>query len=138
MCAEGGVVPQTHEQAAGGLLIEHEGEAVDLLELWRGFDAVVLVDTVRSGAAAGTIHRIDASTEPLPSPLRRASSHTIGIGEAIELARTLGGLPARVVVYGVEGERFETGAEISEAVAGAIEALARAVLEEARVMADAV
>jgi hydrogenase maturation protease len=110
----------------------HEGEAVGLLEQWDGFDAVVIVDTVRSGARAGTIHRIDASTEPVPSPLRRASSHTIGVGEVIELGRRLGRLPARVVVYGVEGSHFEAGSEMSEPVAAALDDLLQAVRAEAR------
>ncbi len=115
---------------------EHEGEAVDLLDLWRDVDAVVLVDTIRSGAPAGTIHRIDASMEPIPSPLRRASSHTIGVAEAIELGRTLDVLPDRVVVYGVEGTRFAAGSEMSPEVRAAIPELARAVGEEASGLAD--
>ena len=110
----------------------HDGEALDLLERWRGAGAIVLVDAVRSGAAAGTIHRIDASAEPVPQTLRRASSHTIGIAEAIELARTLGELPERVIVYGVEGARFDAGAGLSAAVAGALESLTEAVISEAR------
>ena len=112
----------------------HHGEPVGLLELWRDAGAVVLVDTVRSGAPAGTIHRIDASTEPIPSPLRRTSSHTIGLAEAIELGRTLGQLPERVVVYGIEGIRFEAGTEMSEPVSAAIDPLADAVWREAHAL----
>jgi hydrogenase maturation protease len=104
----------------------HQGEAVDLLELWDGADAAVLVDTVRSGAPPGTIHRLDSSEVPLPSPVRRSSSHTIGIAEVIELARALGTLPSKILVYGVEGRQFEAGTELSREVA---EALDRLVLE---------
>jgi hydrogenase maturation protease len=123
-----------HEPVIGpGIaVVRHDGEAIDVLERWRGARGVVLVDTVRSGAPAGTVHRIDASAEPLPLTRRRASSHTIGLGEAIELARTLGELPERVIVYGVEGVRFGAGDGLSEAVAGAIEPLADAVCREAR------
>ncbi len=113
----------------------HDGEAIELLERWRDARAVVLVDTVRSGAPAGTVHRLDASTEPLPARLRRASSHTIGIGEAIELARTLGRLPERVIVYGVEGARFAAGAQLSPEVARVIDAVAESVAREARSLA---
>jgi hydrogenase maturation protease len=120
---------------SGVAVHEHRGEAVGLLELWQDADAVVLVDTVSSGERPGTIHRIDASAEPIPSPLRRASSHTIGLAVAIELARTLGRLPDRVVVYGIEGARFEAGAEMSEAVRASIPELARAVGDEARALA---
>jgi hydrogenase maturation protease len=118
----------------GIAVVSHDGEAIDLLERWRGARAAVLVDAVRSGAPAGTVHRIDAGAGPLPLTLRRASSHTIGLGEAIELARTLGALPERVIVYGVEGARFGAGEGLSDAVAGAIEPLADAVSREARAL----
>jgi hydrogenase maturation protease len=52
----------------------------------------------------------------------------VGLADAIELARALGRLPPRVTVYGIEGERFDTGAPLSDSVAGAIDevvALAR-------------
>lgn len=122
--------------AAGILVREQEGEALGLLEQWRGAAAALLVDAIRSGAPAGTIHRMDASSEPLRAQLRGSSStHAIGMGEAIELARALGGLPARVVVYGVEGRCFSTGHGLSEEVEAVIEALAEAVLGEARALA---
>ena len=104
----------------------HEGEAVGLLELWDGADAAVLVDTVQSGAPPGTIHRLDASHGPLPSRVRRSSSHTIGLAEAIELARALGTLPSgEILVYGVEGRQFETGTRMSAEVGEALDGLVR-------------
>jgi hydrogenase maturation protease len=112
----------------------HAGEAIDLLELWSGADAVVLVDTVRSGEVTGTIRRFDATSNPVPLPLRGSSSHTIGVAEAIELARTLGSLPQQVIVYGVEGARFALAGELSDEVERTIDPLADAVREEARAL----
>jgi hydrogenase maturation protease len=112
----------------------HAGEPIDLLELWSGADAVVLVDTVRSGEVTGTIHRFDATSNPVPLPLRGSSSHTIGVAEAIELARTLGSLPQQVIVYGVEGARFALAGELSDEVERTIDPLADAVREEARAL----
>jgi hydrogenase maturation protease len=103
----------------------HEGEAIALLELWEAADAALLVDTVRSGASPGTIHRLDASQAPLPSPIRTSLSHTIGIGEAIELARAIGSLPATIRVYGVEGRQFEAGSGLADDVAAVIDPLVR-------------
>jgi hydrogenase maturation protease len=117
----------------GVVVRELEGEGVGLLDLWSGADAVVLVDTIRSGARAGAIRRLDASTEPLPATLRGSSStHAVGVAEAIELARALGRLPARVVVYGIEGRRFDAGAPVSPDVVTALDAAADAVLAELR------
>lgn len=125
-------VEDTHADAAIAVL-EYEGEPLGLLELWQGARATVLVDAIHSGAAPGTIHRVDASREPIPAPLRGSSStHAVGVGEAIELARTLRRLPARVIVYGVEGACFNAGDGLSEDVAGVIDSLAERVLSEAR------
>ena len=109
----------------------HDSEAVGLLELWEGPDSAVLVDTARSGAPPGTIYRLHASRAPSPSLARRSSSHAIGIGEAIELARALRTLPSTILVYGVEGCQFEAGTELSEEVAAAIDPLARKLRAEA-------
>jgi hydrogenase maturation protease len=110
----------------------HEGEALALLDIWEGADAVVLVDAIRSGAAPGTIHRVDATSAPIPVALRGSSStHAVGVGEAIELARALGRLPRTVLLIGVEGHRFEAGDRLSEEVEAMVGELADAVLAEA-------
>jgi len=92
----------------------------------------VLVDTVRSGAAPGTIHRVEVTDRPIPASLRSSSStHAVGVGQAIELARALGRLPTRPVVYGIEGASFDAGAALSGDVAAAVVRVADAVLDEA-------
>jgi hydrogenase maturation protease len=104
--------------------VSAEGEPVALLDLWQGASAVTVVDAVSSGAAPGTIHRLDASDAPLPAALAGPSTHLLGLSEAIELARALGRLPARVTVYGIEGEDFSAGAGLTPAVLDACAALA--------------
>jgi len=124
------------ERAADLLVRDLEGEGIGLLDTWAGARAVLLVDSVRSGAAPGTIHRLEATERPLPARMRTSSStHAVGVAEAIELARALDRLPSRLVVYGVEGGRFETGAELSADVAAVVDGLADAVLREARGLA---
>ncbi len=128
-------VRSLHERAAraGVAVMEQEGETLGLIEQWEGATAVVLVDATHSGSPPGTIHRLDASSTALPAQLRSSSStHAVGIGEAIELARSLDRLPRRVVLYGVEGRSFGTGAGLSDEVRAAIPALAAAVVSEAR------
>jgi hydrogenase maturation protease len=117
-------------------VLEQEGEPLALLDMWEGAEAVVLVDAIHSGAAPGTIQRVDASAESIPVQMRSSSStHAVGVGEAIELARALQRLPKRVVVYGVEGGCFDAGSGLSEEVRAVIAALAEAVLREARELA---
>jgi hydrogenase maturation protease len=132
------VVRRLRERAGADELAvrELEGEGIGLLDAWAGARAVLLVDSIRSGAAPGTIHRVEATGRPLPAELRSSTStHAIGVADAIELARALGRLPDRLVVYGIEGGRFDAGAELSPAVAAAIDGVIDAVLHEGRALA---
>jgi hydrogenase maturation protease len=103
------------------------GEAADLIEAWKGADDVIVVDAVVTGAPVGTVRSWDAH-QPLISVRTTASTHGFGVAEAIELAHVLRCLPARLQVYGIEGRRFEPGAEISPEVQRAIEEVARRII----------
>lgn len=115
---------------AGVELLEREGEPIGLIAAWEGTDAVWLVDAVSSGAAPGTVHRLDASDRELPGEVFRTSTHHVGLAEAVELARALGRLPGRTVVYGIEGGSFDVGDELTPAAAAALDAVAAAVRGE--------
>src|SRR5271167_2112504 len=94
------------EIPCGIKVLEETGDGAELLEGWKGADCVFLVDAVQSGAPPGTIHRLDARVERLPTWFSRSSTHSFGVAEAIELARTMGELPEQLVVYGIEGLNF--------------------------------
>ncbi len=117
-------------RAAGVEVEECEDEPTRLLESWEELDLLVLVDAVQSGSAPGTVHRVDASSGTLPEGLTLTSSHAFGIGQTLELARALGRLPARVVVYGVEGAVFTAGARLTPSVASAVPGVVAAVVRE--------
>ena len=108
-----------------------EQEPSRLLDAWAGADLALVVDAVSSGAKPGTVHRFDATRRAVPSSVFRGSTHALGVGEVIELARALGRLPGRVLVYGVEGGEFAAGDGLSPAVAAAVEPLAAELMEEA-------
>ena len=117
---------------AGIEVICHSGEPIELIGELADAAAVWLIDAVRSGAApAGTVHRFDASEHPLPATLFRTSTHHIGLADTLELGRALHRLPEQVLVFGIEGARFETGAPLSAPVAAAAAELALALIEEA-------
>jgi hydrogenase maturation protease len=107
----------------------YEGEPVGLIDDWTSADAVIVVDAVSSGAPPGTIHRLDALSEPIPAALSQGSTHAFGLAETIELARALDRLPDRLTVYGIEGERFGAGDQLSAPVRGAVEAVRRELCE---------
>lgn len=111
-------------------MLDCADEPTRLLDLWDGLDTVVVVDALSSGAAPGTLHRVDAGDGPLPRDLRLASTHAMGIGDALELGRALRRAPRRVVVLGLEGASFGMGEQMTPAVAGAVDALVSSVLHE--------
>lgn len=110
---------------SGVTVVAHE-DPTGLLDVWAGHDPVVVVDAVRSGAAPGTVHRL----ETVPAGLGPGSTHGIGLADVVELGRALGRLPGRLVVIGIEAERFDHGAPLSAAVAAAVPVAARRVCEE--------
>ncbi len=109
------------------------GEPAELMELWQGHDPVILVDAIVTGAAPGTLHRLDAR-EPLPRGARY-SSHGIGLAEAVELARSLDELPDTLIVHGIEPARLEDGAGLSPEIR---DSLARVVSRITSDLAEAV
>lgn len=106
------------------------GEATELLELFRCAPTVHVVDGMRSGAGPGTVLRIDARAAPLPARLSLGSTHGAGLAHAVELARALGRLPARLVVHAVEVGCVATGARLSGAVETGAAALVASVSKE--------
>jgi len=117
-------------RGAGAAVLDCADEPTRLLGLWDGLDTIVVVDALSSGAAPGTLHRIDAEEGPLPRDLRLASTHAMGIADALELGRALGQAPRRVVVLGVEGASFGMGEKMTAAVASALDGLVECVLRE--------
>lgn len=116
---------------AGARVVELDGEPARVVEAWDGADLAVVVDGVRTGAPAGTVHRIDPARDPVRAPAAPGSSHALGAGEAYLLGRALGRLPGRVVLVGVEVAEVGEGPGLSPAVAAAVPAAADAVVAEA-------
>ncbi|HYN67586.1 MAG TPA: hydrogenase maturation protease [Ornithinibacter sp.] len=140
--------PDRGDDAVGGLVaravaaladprvvvLEHE-DPTDLIELWTGRERVVVVDATRSGAAPGTLRLLETGADRAPLPeaawarTGRGGTHAFGLASAVELARVLRRLPARVTVVGVEGAAFEPGGRLSPAVAAAVPDAVDAVLD---------
>lgn len=101
-------------------VIDCHDEPTRLLHRLPDLEVVVLVDAVISGAAPGTLHRLDVVQGRLPGSVRLASTHALGVGDVLALAEVLGRSAARTVLIGVEGRRFAMGAPLTPAVEAAI------------------
>jgi hydrogenase maturation protease len=95
----------------------------ELIDLWEGADEVIVVDAALSDAPPGTVHRFEAANESLPHGVLKTSTHSVGVIDAIEMARSLGRLPQRMVVYGIEVSDLAPGAGLSDEVEHAVNQL---------------
>lgn len=117
-------------RAAGVDVLDCADEPTRLLDAWDGLYTVVVVDAVVTGAAPGTIGRVETDGGSLPRDLGLASTHAVGVADVLELGRAVGKAPRRVIVLGVEGVAFGMGDELTPAVAAAVDEVAATALAE--------
>lgn len=99
-----------------------------LLSGWGDYEEVVVIDSVRSGAAPGTVHRIDARNGPLPPGMTSGSTHLLGLSDVVELARVTNHLPRGLEIIGIEGGSFELGDGLTPAVELAVKQVVRSLV----------
>jgi hydrogenase maturation protease len=115
------------------LVVEQPRAGVDLISLWQeaNGNAVFVVDAMCGGFPAGTIKRFAVANSPPPVQFGAGySSHSFGLGQALELAAALNCLPGHMVIYGIEGENFSLGVSLSTAVETATWRVAAQILAE--------
>jgi hydrogenase maturation protease len=119
-------------------------DAMAIVAAWSSAESAIVIDAAIGGERPGTLHRFELSTgsdrgaaprpqdEPtlLPRSLARASSHGLGLTEAIGLGRALGRLPARLVCYAIEAQAFGHGQCLSPEVDEAVEASVSRIADE--------
>jgi hydrogenase maturation protease len=111
-------------------VVEEGGEGASLMEAWQGADVAIVIDAVRSAKVPGAIHRFEAETQPIPGRLFSYSTHAFSVAEAIEMARALDQLPAKLIVYGIEGKSFDPGGELSLEVRAAVDEAVQRISKE--------
>jgi hydrogenase maturation protease len=123
------VVRRLQAAAPGIRTLGASGEAARLIDAWQGAERVVIVDACLRRGRAGRVQAFDAVKAPLPVALLRGSTHSLGVAEAIELARALEQLPQQLTVYAIAAKSFE-GRVLSPEVEAAVEELAARLASE--------
>ncbi len=124
-----GLLVARHLRSLGLNACEHTGDGLNLIQLWEPSSEVVLVDAVLAQGDPGQVRVWDGIAAPVEPDLFRFSSHSLGVGEAIEMARLLGSLPKQLIIYGIEGNQFEIGTTPSAVVLQAVEKVVDMILE---------
>lgn len=100
-----------------------------LLDVLDGRGSLILIDALAPGGNPGSMLRFTWPSGDLEA-LRPGSTHDLRPAEALQLAASLGVLPARVIIWGIEGDGFEPQAGISAAVAAAVPKLIESLAAE--------
>jgi hydrogenase maturation protease len=111
-------------------LVITDGEPARLIEAWTGAALAVVVDAVRAQPPQpGTVHRfvVDRAGS---GTARAASSHGLGLDDAISLALALDRMPARLIVHAIEAADLTQGTGLTPPVAAAIDIVVSAVLDD--------
>jgi hydrogenase maturation protease len=110
-------------------LILCDGEPVGLLEAWSGVDLAILIDAVLCEPSdPGRIWR--STMDNLHGVTHSASSHTLGVPEALLLGRALDRIPRKLIVVAVEAADLDLGLGLSAPVAAAVPRVVKTVLDE--------
>jgi hydrogenase maturation protease len=123
------VVAEIDKQQLPGVTCTVAGaEPTELIEAWRDADLAVLVDAVLCDPSTpGRIHRTLGDAWHRPTA---ASTHGLGVPDALRLAAALRQEPGRLVIFAVQAADVGLGLGLSPAVQAALPALASAVLAE--------
>ena len=125
------VVGRLRDLAPPGVeLVVTDGEPARLREAWTGAALAVVVDAVRAEPAQpGRVRRFVVD-RPEAGPLRPASSHGLGLDDAISLAVALDRMPGRLIVHAIEAADLSHGTGLTPAVAAAVGVVATAILDD--------
>jgi len=116
---------------SGTTLLVCDGDPARLITLWEGADLAIVVDAAHAHPGhPGRVHRLELDGEQLSQTGSATSSHGLGLGDAVELARELDRLPRQLVVYAVEGADSSLGTGLSTSVAAVVEPLTERIAEE--------
>jgi hydrogenase maturation protease len=107
-----------------------DGEPTRLIEAWTGAALAVVVDAVRADPPhPGQVHRFVVE-RPGAGTGRPASSHGLGLDDAVSLAIALDRMPGRLIVHAIEAADLTQGPGLTPPVAAAVSAVASAVLDD--------
>ncbi len=125
------VIARLRDLAPPGVrLVVTDGEPTRLIEAWTGAVLAVVVDAVRAQPPRpGTVHRF-VMDQPRAGMGRTASSHGLGLDDAVALAIALDRMPGRLIVHAIEAAELTQGPGLTPPVAAAVGAVAAAVLAD--------
>ncbi|MGW7573324.1 hydrogenase maturation protease [Streptomyces sp. NPDC054765] len=109
-----------------------DGDPTRLISAWEGAHLAVVVDAAFHHPAPrpGRVHRLRLDGDLPQTRPGETGSHGFTLGDAVQLARTLGRLPGELLVYAVEAADTGLGTGLSPQVAAVVGPLVRRIEED--------
>ncbi len=114
---------------ANVLAIDGGTSGMEMIEDLSDLDFLIVVDVVKTGAAPGTVVKIDGADIPVFFR-SKLSPHQIALPDVLASLELLGTMPKEIIVLGVEPISLELGMEMTTTVAERIPQLVGMVVEE--------
>lgn len=112
-------------------VIDGGTSGMDLLDQLAGRACVVLVDAVNTGAAPGSVVRLDGAT--LPAFFRsKVSPHQLGLCDLLAILELRGEAPAELILHGMVPVSLGTRLGLSPEVSARMPAFVEGVADELR------
>ena len=114
--------------------LSSRGDVSDLLESFGRYRRIFILDAIESSRDCDQLEMaklqvLDAHQTHFQSTELRASSHILGVAQAIEIARALGLLPKVVKIFAVEGQSFAMHRGLSPKVEKALDLTVHKIME---------
>jgi hydrogenase maturation protease len=103
---------------------------LDLLPFLEEASRLLVIDAVQARKPPGTLVRLVGDEIPIFLDASKVSPHQEGLQDLLAVAVLKGYLPDEVVFWGAQITSLGVGLDLSEAVAGQVDALAEKVLAE--------
>ena len=107
-------------------LLDGGTSGMELLDVMAGREHLIVIDAVRTGAAAGTI--VELTDAEVPALFRlRVSPHEIGLSDVLAALQVTGEIPRRIWLFGVVPVSTELSLELTATIHARMEAVLGAV-----------
>ena len=120
---------QAYQVPTNVLVIDGGTSGMEMIEDLSNLDFLIVIDVVKTGAAAGTVVKI--AGDQIPVFFRsKLSPHQIGLPDVLASLELLDTMPKEIVVLGVEPISLELGMEMTPAIAETIPQLVEMAVAE--------
>ncbi|HEB30821.1 hypothetical protein LCGC14_2911480 [marine sediment metagenome] len=96
----------------------------------RNYDKIIIIDTVFSGKAPGTVYRCEINDIEETGISGVLSLHDLGVMQSIKLEKLVGGFPEDIVFFGIEPKSIDLSMELSDEVHEKVEQIIDKIVNE--------